>query len=32
VWNPHLTQAEREAVKCVIEDIGLFRHEVERDS
>jgi aspartate beta-hydroxylase len=32
VWNPYLTQAEREAIECIIEDIGLFRHEVERAS
>ena len=30
LWNPYLTQAEREALTLVIENIGLFRGEVER--
>ena len=30
LWSPYLTQAEREAVTLVIENIGLFRGEVER--
>lgn len=32
LWSPHLDQAEREAMTLIIEDIGLFRSEVERDS
>ena len=32
LWNPHLTEPEREALTLVIEDIGLFRSEVERDA